>query len=61
MKRVRLDKCLDHGIDGFKRYVALAVVSRNIQKIGQIKRDTERERLARERERLRQRLQKRVA
>jgi hypothetical protein len=37
------------------------VVSRNIQKIGQIKRDTERERLARERERLRQRLQKRVA
>ena len=46
-----LDKCLDHGIDGFKRYVALAVVSRNIQKIGQIKRDTERERL-------RQRLQK---
>jgi hypothetical protein len=56
-----LDKCLDHGIDGFKRYVALAVVSRNIQKIGQIKRDTERERLARERERLRQRLQKRVA
>jgi hypothetical protein len=49
-----LDKCLDQGIDGFKRYVALAVVSRNIQKIGQIKRDQERERLARERERLRQ-------
>ena len=56
-----LDKCLDQGIDGFKRYVALAVVSRNIQKIGQIKRDTERERLARERERLRQRLQKTAA
>jgi IS5 family transposase len=56
-----LDRCLDHGIDGFKRYVALAVVSRNIQKIGQIKRDTERERLAREREWLRQRLQKLVA
>lgn len=52
-----LDKCLDHGIDGFKRYVALAVVSRNIQKIGQIKRDKERERLVRERERLRQRQQ----
>ena len=47
-----LDKCLDHGIDGFKRYVALAVVSRNIQKIGQIKREAERERLARERQRL---------
>jgi len=56
-----LDRCLDHGIDGFKRYVALAVVSRNIQKIGQIKRDAERERLARERERLRQRPQKLVA
>jgi len=42
----------------FKRYVALAVVSRNIQKIGQIKRDTERERLARQRERLRLRLAK---
>ncbi len=54
-----LDKCLDHGIDGFKRYVALAVVSRNIQKIGQIQRDAERERLTRERERLR--LQRRAA
>jgi len=26
-----LDRCLDHGIKGFKRYVALAVVGRNIQ------------------------------
>ena len=56
-----LDKCLDHGIDGFKRYVALAVLSRNIQKIGQIKRHGERERLARERERLRRRRQKLAA
>ena len=31
-----LDKCLDHGLDGFKRYVAIAVVARNIQKIGAI-------------------------
>ena len=31
-----LDKCPDHGIDRFKCYVALAVVSRNIQKIGSI-------------------------
>ncbi|HIJ85309.1 MAG: DDE transposase [Magnetococcales bacterium] len=31
-----LDRCPDHGIDGFKRYVALAVVARNIQKIGSI-------------------------
>jgi hypothetical protein len=29
-----LDRCLDHGISGFKRYVALAVVARNIQKLG---------------------------
>ena len=56
-----LDKCLDHGIDGFKRYVALAVLSRNLQKIGQIKRNAERERLARERERSNPRRQKLVA
>ena len=31
-----LDQCPDHGIDGFKRYVALAIVSRNIQRIGAI-------------------------
>jgi hypothetical protein len=29
-----LDKCSDHGIDGFTRYVALAVVARNIQLLG---------------------------
>ncbi|WP_302848305.1 ISNCY family transposase [Nitrosomonas sp. Nm34] len=29
-----LDKCPDHGIEGFKRYVALAIVSRNIRRIG---------------------------
>ena len=29
-----LDKCPDHGIDGFKRYVSLAVLGRNIQKLG---------------------------
>ena len=55
-----LDKCIDHGIDGFKHYLALAVLSRNIQKIGQIKRHAERERLAQERERLR-RLQQKLA
>jgi IS5 family transposase len=31
-----LDRCLDHGIEGFKRYVALAVVARNLQRIGAI-------------------------
>jgi transposase, IS5 family len=31
-----LDICPDHGIDGFKRYVALAVVGRNIHRLGSI-------------------------
>ena len=31
-----LDRCPDHGIRGFKRYVALAVVARNIQIVGHI-------------------------
>jgi len=29
-----LDRCRDHGIDGFKRYVSLAVLARNIQLLG---------------------------
>jgi hypothetical protein len=40
-----LDKCLDHGIDAFERYVALAVLSRNIQKLGVIIRDRARQRV----------------
>jgi len=31
-----LDRCPDHGIEGFKRYVALAVLGRNIQILGHI-------------------------
>lgn len=31
-----LDRCLDHGIGGFKRYVALAVLARNVLRLGQI-------------------------
>ncbi|MEA3643554.1 MAG: ISNCY family transposase [Lamprobacter sp.] len=31
-----LDRCPDHGIDGFKRYVALAVVARNLHRLGAI-------------------------
>jgi len=38
-----LDRCPDHGLDGFKRYVALAVVTRNIQRLGTILREQERE------------------
>jgi transposase, IS5 family len=29
-----LDRCFDHGIHGFKRYISLAVLSRNLQIIG---------------------------
>jgi len=29
-----LDKCPDHGIHGFERYVAIAVLARNIQQLG---------------------------
>lgn len=29
-----LDRCPDHGLDAFERYVALAVVARNIQTLG---------------------------
>ena len=39
-----LDVCPDHGIDGFKRYVALAVLTRNIHRIGAIAWSQDRER-----------------
>ncbi|OGA00512.1 MAG: transposase [Betaproteobacteria bacterium RBG_19FT_COMBO_58_11] len=42
-----LDRCPDHGIDGFKRYVALAVVARNIHRIGAILSQRELRRLQR--------------
>jgi hypothetical protein len=46
-----LDLCRDHGLDGFKRYVALAVVARNLQRIGAFlqARELERERRRRKR------------
>jgi len=40
-----LDRCPDHGIDGFQRYVALAVVARNVHRIGAILIAEEAERL----------------
>lgn len=40
-----LNKCPDQGLEGFERYAALAVLSRNIQKIGCIIREREREKL----------------
>lgn len=46
-----LDRCPDHGIHGFKRYVALAIVARNIQRIGAILQMREQKRAARARNR----------
>jgi IS5 family transposase len=46
-----LDRCRDHGITGFKRYVALAVVARNIQRLGAILQAEAQERERRDRKR----------
>ncbi|MCU7910795.1 MAG: hypothetical protein KZQ63_00890, partial [Candidatus Thiodiazotropha sp. (ex Lucinoma aequizonata)] len=43
------DKCSDHGIDGFKRYIALAVMARNIQRLGAVLRQQEQEKEQRKR------------
>jgi len=48
-----LDRCLDHGIKGFKRYVALAVVARNIQTLGNIIQQKELKRLKKQEKRCR--------
>ena len=40
-----LDLCRDHGIVGFKRYVALAVVARNVQRLGAVLRQQEADRI----------------
>ena len=42
-----LDMCPDHGIFGFKRYVALAVLARNLQNLGHIIQQKELKRQAR--------------
>ena len=31
-----LDRCFDHGVDGFDRYISIAVVARNMQLLGHI-------------------------
>jgi hypothetical protein len=46
-----LDMCPDHGIDGFKRYVALAVVARNLHRLGAILLEQDAEKEKRERKR----------
>ncbi len=42
-----LDRCPDHGITGFKRYVALGVLARNMQMVGHIIRENALRRLKR--------------
>lgn len=47
-----LDICRDHGIEGFKRYVALAIVARNIHRLGAVLRQQQQEGEQRKRKRL---------
>jgi len=56
-----LDICKDHGINGFKRYVGLAIVTRNIHRIGHILHQKEQNRLMRKRNRSRDGTYKLVA
>lgn len=51
----RLDRCRDHGIDGFKRDTALAVPARNLQRISTLLLAQEAEEVRRERGRPRRR------
>jgi transposase, IS5 family len=44
-----LDMCRDHGIRGFKRYVSLAIVAHNIDRIGVILKSQEQKQAARKR------------
>jgi len=43
-----LDRCLDHGIDGFERYVALLILARNMQTLGNIVQQKQRKKLKRQ-------------
>lgn len=56
-----LDKCPDHGIEGFKCYVAMAIVARNVQRIGAILQKKEKRKLELHERRLRQKLYKKAA
>jgi IS5 family transposase len=41
LEHTGLDRCKDYGIEGFKRYVALAIVARNIHRLGCILQEQE--------------------
>ena len=47
-----LDYCPDYGIDGFKRYVALAIAGRNIQRIGVILNSIEQKKIKKQKNRI---------
>ncbi|MFH1139323.1 MAG: ISNCY family transposase, partial [Pseudomonadota bacterium] len=42
-----LDRCPDHGIIGFRRYVSLSVLARNLEMLGNIIKERELKRLKR--------------
>ncbi|MEA3341919.1 MAG: ISNCY family transposase [Chloroflexota bacterium] len=45
-----LDRCRDHGLEGFRRYVAMAMVGRNIQQLGNILFEIEKRKIEKEEE-----------
>lgn len=47
-----LDCCPDHGVDGFERYVSLAVLARNVQRIGAVLKPRDQERAQRKKRKL---------
>jgi len=56
LKNHGLERCPDHGLNGFKRYVGMAVVARNIQIIGHIIQQKELKRLQKLEEKQRNKL-----
>jgi hypothetical protein len=56
LKNHGLERCPDHGLHGFKRYVGMAVVARNIQIIGHIIQQRELKRLQKLEEKQRNKL-----
>ena len=49
LEHTGLDRCKDYGLEGFKRYVALAIVARNIHRLGCILQEQELEKEMRRR------------
>lgn len=47
-----LDVCPDHGVQGFERYIALAVLARNVQRVGAVLQRQDKERQYRKKRKL---------